>query len=414
MELYSKSLLVDIIETKLLQEYSEYYPQGQYNNIFIQYLYRYLRDNTYSGEHSKLYTQLVSLKQINSNLIVKESTDKRTYTLTDDVQGITPQLLTELNTILKQYFNYKFTVKSSNRVVFEVLFGWLPPNAGSWLNLLNSETLIDYYIDGITLRPNTHGNIHGGDPDSGFICYKINGVHEYNTIMFLINEVLMIEGKITFASLLEDIEGTKGATLNRIVEVDPKNALYELGPYAQNYLTTENASLIIQVPYEFAISEALYVFDVSRAVQINPKNNPKDPNDFVNWYVTFDDPNYKNKFIFNTLNEKTIEKIINTSTDILDSTLSQYILGDFIWKTSDSKLIAYAQNLINALFPNAVLTSDGIWKDSLSEYITKFKETYGINSLFDDDVIDKTTEELMTTMYKRTFNRDFNELFNQW
>jgi len=59
MELYSKSLLVDIIETKLLQEYSEYYPQGQYNNIFIQYLYRYLRDNTYSGEHSKLYTQLV-------------------------------------------------------------------------------------------------------------------------------------------------------------------------------------------------------------------------------------------------------------------------------------------------------------------------------------------------------------------
>jgi len=224
----------------------------------------------------------------------------------------------------------------------------------------------------------------------------------------------MIEGKITFASLLEDIEGTKGATLNRIVEVDPKNALYELGPYAQNYLTTENASLIIQVPYEFAISEALYVFDVSRAVQINPKNNPKDPNDFVNWYVTFDDPDYNNKFIFNTLNEKTIEKIINTSTDILDSTLSQYILGNFIWKTSDSKLIAYAQNLINALFPNAVLTSDGIWKDSLSKYVTKFKETYGINSLFDDDVIDKTTEELMTTMYKRTFNRDFNELFNQW
>lgn len=413
MDLYSRSLLIDIIESKILREYSQYYPQSQYNNIYIKYLYRYLRDNTYSGEHNKLYLQLQELKNISSNLSIKEDTDKSTYVLTDET-GISNELLVNLNTLLRQYYNYKFTIKSTNRVEFKVSFGWLPPNAGSWLNLLNSETLIDYYIDGITLRPNTHTINNNGKPDSGYLCYRITGVEEYDTIMFLINEALAIEGKITFASLLTELEGTKGATLNRIIETDPKNALYEIGPYSQNYLSSENASLIIQIPYDYAISEALYVFDVGNSVLINPKNDPNDPNNSINWYVAFDDPDYDNKFIFNYLNKDIIEKIINSNTDILDTTLSQYIFGDFIWKTSDSKLIAYAQNLINSLFPSAVLTPDGIWTDSLSDYIRKFKSEYGINSLFDDDVIDKSTEELMTTLYKRTYNLDPNNLFNEW
>ena len=413
MKMYERSLVTDIIETKILQEYSEYYPQSQYNNVFIQYLYRYLRDNTYTGEHNKLYLQLLSLKKLSSTLKVKESTDRRTYTITDD-NGITSEINNEIVSILKQYYNYNYIVKSNNRYVFEVYFGWLPPNAGSWLNLLNSETLIDYYIDGITLRPNTH-TAYGGAPDSGYVCYRITGIHEYDTIMFLINEALQIEGKITFASLLTELEGTKGATLNRIAEVEPENALYELGPYSQNYLSADNSSLIIQVPYDYAISEAMYVFDVSRSVLINPKNDPNNPNNVVNYYVAFNDPDYDNKFIFNDLNKKTVEKIINSNTDILDTTLIQYIFGDFIWKTSDSKLITYAQNLINALFPSAVLIPDGVWSDSLSEYVRKFKENYSINSLFDDDVIDKATEELMTTMYKRTFlNRDPNDLFKEW
>lgn len=412
MKMYEKGLIIDIIETKILQMYPEYFPQGQYNNVFISYLYKYLRDNTYSGEHNVLYNELLSLKKISPTLTIKESTDRRTYTLTD-TNIISSDVITSLNLILRRYYNYNFIVRSANRIVFEVLFGWLPPNAGSWLNLLNSEVLVDYYIDGITLRPNTH-TVYGGKPDSGYVCYRINDIREYNTMLFLINDELKIEGKITFASLLNDIEGRKGATLNRIIETDPKNALYELGPYTQNYLSAEDAALIIQIPYEYAISDALYVFDVSHAVLINPQNNPNDPNDSINWYVALDDPDYDSKFIYNNLNKSIVEKIINSDTNILSTTLNQYIFGDFIWKTADSKLIAYAQNLINSLFPTAVLTPDGIWSDSLSNYVRRFKEAYGINSLFDDDVIDKSTEELMTTMYKRTFNRDFNLLFNEW
>ena len=81
MDLYSRSLLIDIIESKILREYSQYYPQSQYNNIYIKYLYRYLRDNTYSGEHNKLYSQLQELKNISSNLSIKEDTDKSNYVL---------------------------------------------------------------------------------------------------------------------------------------------------------------------------------------------------------------------------------------------------------------------------------------------------------------------------------------------
>lgn len=415
MVMYERSLLIDIIETKILDLYPEYYPQGQYNNMFITYLYKYLRDNTYTGKHDELYNELMSLKQINPNLSIKESTDKQTYTLTDNIDGITSNLMTAVNNILVKYYNYNFIVKSENRLVFKVLFGWLPPNAGSWLNLLNSETLIDYYIDDITLRPNTH-TIYGGEPESGYVCYKINGIREYNTIMFLINKNFDVEEgtKITFATLLTELEGSKGATLNRIVKTDFKNAIYELGPYVQNYLSAENSSLIIQVPYEYAISEYLYVFDITRSVKINPNNSPNNPNDSANWYVAFDDPDYDNKFLYNNLNLSVVDKITESDVDILDTTLSQYILGDFIWRTADSKLIAYAQNLVNALYPTALLRPDGVWSDNLSSFVQDFKTNYGIISLFDDDVIDKSTEELMTTLYKRTFDRDPNELFNEW
>lgn len=414
MKMYERSLLIDMIEAKILEQFPEYYPQSQYNGMFIKYLYQFIRNNTYSGKHDQLYRELLTLKQYSNTLEIKENTDKQTYVLTDD-NDFTSETLTALSLILKNYYNYNYIVRSSNRIVFKVLFGWLPPNTGSFINLLNDETLIDYYIDGITLRPNTH-KVYGGEPDSGFVCYKIGGIHEYDTIMFLINESLKFpEGsKITFASLLEELEGSKGATLNRIAEVNPENAFYELGPYDQNYLSADNSYLIIQVPYNYAISEALYIFDVGRSVLINDKNDPDNINDISNWYVAFSDPDYDNKFIYNTLDKAKIDKIINDDTDILDTTLVQYLLGDFIWRTSDSKLIAYAQNLINALYPTAVLKPDGIWSEYLGNFIKQFKEAAGIYSIFDDDVIDKSTEELMITQYKRTFNRDPNLLFNEW
>lgn len=93
----------------------------------------------------------------------------------------------------------------------------------------------------------------------------------------------------------------------------------------------------------------------------------------------------------------------------------QYALGDFIWKTADSKLIAYTQNLINSLYPTANILVNGIWSEKLSNYIIKFKQVNrGASVLFYDDVLDKLTEEAMTTQYVKTFNRDFNELFTEW
>lgn len=414
MKMYERSLLIDMIEAKILEQFPEYYPQSQYNGMFVKYLYQYIRDNTYSGKHDQLYRELLTLKQYSKTLDIKENTDKQTYVLTD-TNSFSSDVLTALSLILKNYYNYNYIVRSSNRIVFKVSFGWLPPNTGSFINLLNNETLIDYYIDGITLRPNTH-KIYGGEPDSGFVCYKIDGIHEFDTIMFLINESLKFSenSKITFASLLEELEGSKGVTLNRIAEVKAENAFYELGPYNQNYLSANDSSLIIQVPYEYAISEALYVFDVGRSVLINNKNNPNDINDIVNYYVAFSDSDYDNKFIYNTLDKNKIDAIINSDTDILNEILVQYLFGDFIWRTSDSKLIAYSQNLINALYPTATLKADGIWSDYLGDFIKKFKQVAGVFSIFDDDVIDKSTEEIMITQYKRTFNRDPNNLFNEW
>ena len=171
MKMYERSLLIDMIEAKILEQFPEYYPQSQYNGMFIKYLYQYIRDNTYSGKHDQLYRELLTLKQYSKTLDIKENTDKQTYVLTDN-NNFTSDVLTALSLILKNYYNYNYIVRSSNRIVFKVSFGWLPPNTGSFINLLNDETLIDYYIDGITLRPNTH-KIYGGEPDSGFVCYKI-------------------------------------------------------------------------------------------------------------------------------------------------------------------------------------------------------------------------------------------------
>ena len=424
MELYERNLMTNIIEARLLESYEEYCPQGQYNNKVISYLYKYIRDNTYSGEHDELLRQFTSLKLNNAlfkNTEFKELVNRKTYTITDDT-GITAEMYDILFAIIREYYNYKFTVVSDNRIEVDVNFGWLPPNTASWLNLFNDECLIDYYIDGITLRPNTYSTLGTNRPDSGFVCYKISGIKEYDTIMFLANKKEMqIEDldipKFKVASVLNEIEGSKGATLNRIVEFNVDSFFYEIGPYNRNYLTTTDASVVIQIPYEYAVGSYYQVFDVSNSVKINNKNNI-DANNQDNYFVLFSDPNFDSKFTrLNINNVKSVaNELIEKGTNSFDTTLQQYVLGDFIWKTSDSKLVAYAQNLINSLFTNAQIISNGIWSKQLSELITRYKmNNKSLISAFGDDVIDKITEENMLTEYKQVTGQDPNVyLFNEW
>lgn len=422
MKLYSKNLIVNLLEARLLDAYEDYCLQGQYNNTFISYLYKYIRENTYTGEHDALLRQLVNL-QLNDDefkeVRIKENTDRQTYTLTSDVD-FTDSMRSKLALIVKEYYNYKYTILSENRIEFKVKFGWLPPNTASWLNLLNDECLIDYYIDGITLRKNTYSQ-SGGRPDSGYVCYRIDSVQEYDTVMFVADTKYMevednvTSPKFTVASLLSEIQGTKGATLNRIVDFDLNGFFYELGPYNRNYLSAKKTSLIIQVPYDFAVGDYFYLYDVSNSVQINPKNNA-DENNQDNFFVAFSNENFDSMFLKYALKDisKLVDKILNSEKDKLSESLQQYLFGDFIWRTSDSKLIAYVQNLVNSLYGNSQLVSNGVWSDALSSLITKYK-TNTESTFFDDDVIDKATEEAMLAEYKLNTGLDPNEeLFNQW
>ena len=422
MKLYSKSLLVNILEARLLDTFEDYYPQGQYNNIFISYLYQYIRQNTWSGEHDQLLREFTNLTLTDpsfADMTVKENTDRQTYVLTKD-SGFTSEMKSKIALIIKEYYNYSYKVDSSNRIEVQVKFGWLPPNAASWLNLLNDECIIDYYIDGTILRPNTHSTL-GGKPDSGFVCFRVKGIKQYDTAMFLYNEDKMNLNKdepipiFTVASLLNELEGSKGATLNRIVDFELDNFFYEIGPYARNYLTAQESSIIIQVPWELAVGEYFYLFDVTNAVKIADNNNV-DVNHQDNYFVTFNNPNFDNMFTKYKLKDKKalVDKIINNE-ETLNDTLIRFLLGDFIWKTSDSKLIAFAQNIINALFVNSQLTPNGVWSDNMSSLVARYKTNSGDSSIFDDDVIDKQTEIAMLSKYKIIQKLDPNEeLWNEW
>lgn len=422
MKLYSKSLLVNILEARLLDTFEDYYSQGQYNNIFISYLYQYIRQNTWSGEHDQLLREFTNLTLTDpsfADMTVKENTDRQTYVLTKD-SGFTSEMKNKIALIIKEYYNYLYKVDSSNRIEVQVKFGWLPPNAASWLNLLNDECIIDYYIDGTILRPNTHSTL-GGKPDSGFVCFRVKGIRQYDTAMFLYNEDKMNLNKdeptpiFTVASLLNELEGSKGATLNRIVDFELDNFFYEIGPYTRNYLTAQESSIIIQVPWELAVGEYFYLFDVTNAVKI-ANNNNVDANHQDNYFVTFNNPNFDNMFTKYKLKDKKalVDKIINDE-ETLNDTLIRFLLGDFIWKTSDSKLIAFAQNLINALFVNSQLTPNGVWSDNVSNLVARYKTNSGDSSIFDDDVIDKQTEIAMLSEYKIIQKLDPNEeLWNEW
>lgn len=423
MKLYDRNTIVNILEAKLLSTFEDYCPQGEYNNKFIQYLYKYIRLNTYTGEHDSLLRQFVSL-QLNdpdfAKTSVVESTDRKTYTLTDD-NGFSSSMQTKINNIVKEYYNYNYVVLSENRIVVKVNFGWLPQNTSSWLNLLNDECLIDYYIDGITLRKNTHSTLGNNRPDSGYVCYLVTDMKEYDTLMFLADKKKMeIEGlalpKYKVASLLTELRGTKGATLNRIAEFDLDNFFYEIGPYNQNYLSAEKSSVVIQVPYEYALGEYYYLYDVSNSVHINNQNNTQNPNALENFFVAFNDENFDSKFTKYKLKDKyKIANKIFSSSETLDTTLQQYLFGDFIWKTSDSKLIAFAQNLVNYLFGNSQLIPNGVWSDELSALVTRYKTGSETSLLLDDDVIDMITEEAMVNEFKNITGLDPNEeLFNEW
>ena len=422
MKLYSKNLIVNILEARLLDTFEDYYPQGQYNNIFISYLYQYIRQNTWSGEHDQLlrdFTNLILTDPDFANMTVKENTDRQTYTLTNDL-GFTSEMKSKIALIVKEYYNYHYKVDSLNRIEVQVKFGWLPPNAASWLNLINDECIIDYYIDGTILRPNTHSTL-GGRPDSGFVCFRVKGIKQYDTAMFLYNEGKMNLDKdeptpvFTVASLLSELEGSKGATLNRIVDFELDNFFYEVGPYARSYLTAQESSIIIQVPWELAVGEYFYLFDVTNAVKIASNNNA-DANHQDNYFVAFNNPNFDNMFTKYKLKDKKvlIDKIINDE-ETLNDTLIRFLFGDFIWRTSDSKLIAFAQNLINALFVNSQLIPNGVWDDSMSNLVARYKTNSGDSSIFDDDVIDKQTEIAMLSEYKIIQRLDPNEeLWNEW
>lgn len=423
LRMYSRSLIINILDAKFLETFPEYCPQGQYNNTFIKYLYRYIRMNTYCGEHDELLRTLVNLQLTDSEFAdtnIKEDTNRQTYTLTDDKIGFNDSKLTKIANIVKKYYNYSYHLISPNRIIFNISFGWLPVNTASWLNLLNDECMIDYYIDGITLRKNKH-SILGAGPDSGFVCYRITSVREYDTIMFLADRASMIVedgeelGKYTVATLMNELEGSKGATLNRIVEFDLDNFFYELGPYARNYLSTEQSTLIIQVPYKYAVGEYYRVFDVSNAIQIQSKNNV-DENHQDNYFVAFNDPDFEGKFIkYNMKDRFKVADRIFSMGDSFITTLIQYVLGDFIWRTTDSKIIGYAQNLLNTLYGNALLNPNGVWSSDMSELVTRYKTNF-TDTLFDDDVINKETEEAMLTDYRIRYpDLDANEeLFNRW
>lgn len=448
MQMYERSLLINILEAKLLESFNEYYPQGIYNNTFIKYIYKYIRENTYTGEHDELLRELVDLQLHDSrfsNMIIKENTDRKSYILTEDNE-FTAEMQEVITTLVKKYYNYTYKVISKNRIEFVINFGWLPQTAISTLNLINDENIIDYYIDGITLRKNTHsGNTHdylnemgfthsdlsnythayisgNGYPDSGYVCYYIDSLKAFDTVMFFANKAAMgfEDGeempKFKVASLLTELRGSKGATLNRIVEFDLDNFFYELGPYARTYLSTEKSALIIQVPYEYASDDFYYLYDVSTSVQINNKNNA-DENHQDNYFVAFNNENFENMFLRYKLKNRDsiINAVINHNTEF-SLIYEQYILGNFIWKTSDSKLIAYAQNLINTLFGNTQLISNGVWSDDLSVLVSRYKTNSNTTfSIFDDDVIDISTEINMINDYKLIFNLDPNEeLFNEW
>lgn len=512
MKLYTRDFLIDILEAKLLEAFEEYNPQGQYNNRFIQYLYKYIRLNTYCGEHDDLLRKFVAL-QLGNPLFkktdIREYTDRRTFVLTDDTEhGINDRMLYEIAQIVREYYNYQYTMISENRVIVQVNFGWLPPNTATWLNLFNDECLIDYYISGITLVPNTHESFkytthdrlnqapfthdelhhythdeirlidyyryideyyrlmshnrlnEGGykhdflhyfthneikrleyfkmlkegygirkRPDSGKVCYRITNIREFDTIMFLVDKEAILDTlteeekekfkwpKIKVATLLTEIEGSKGATLNRIVECDMQNFFYELGPYLRNYLSAERSSLIIEIPYEWAVGDFFRVYDVSNSVKINNQNNPDDENDIVNFWVPFNDPDFANKFTKYGLKSPDIveDRVLHHASD-LDTRLIQYLLGDFIWKTTDSKIIGYAQHLVDKIYGSELILSNGIWTDDMSRLVNQYKKGDELSLFDDDDVLDKDTESSMISEYKRRFiGKDPNEeLFNYW
>lgn len=430
MKLYERSIFVDIIETKLLQRFPEYYPQGQANSFFINYFYKYLSENVFSFWHYETYNQLLKLKEHQKDLEVQERIDLKTFDITSKSKKINNSVRLNLEKILQDYNDsYEYILKTDEKITIRFNYGWLPKTAISFLDIINNELLIDYHIeDNITLVPNTADN-------KQYVCYKIDSVSAYDTILFLVDKENIQQDisdmNITFATLLTDLQGSKGSTLNRVVTTTVDNAFYEVGPYGTidshyeennfpNYLSTTRSSLIIQVPIELASlvdvfndNKLFLTYNLKNSVIINHKNS-EDVNNFNNWFQNLSSTDIS-KFTKLNVDLESINNLIKNSGSILsDLILKQYCFGDFIWKTSDSKLIVYAQNLVNYIY-SANLKTNGVWSNELSEYIKQFKKDYNKDYLINDDVLDKGTEQLMLFKYQQNTGLDSNEyLFKEW
>lgn len=418
MLINNQSLVIDILEAKFLEIFPEYYSQKQYNEKFIEYLYKYIKKSIYSGTHDDLCLKLNQLKKFSSTLRIEESIDKQTYTITDDL-GINSNILTSLDDILKEYYNYDYVVISNNRVTVKVNFGWLPPNTLGWLNLINDYCLLDYHISSdAKLVKNTYDPDDPFVPKDGLICYAIPNLSLGDNVMFLANlEAMNITQStnlnVTVTTAVMNDNNYANALLEDRYIVQNDNFYYRIAGEKYNRVyNNPKRVLILQVPFKYAISSNFYLFNVSNAVKLKQQNQ----------IVLFSYKNFKSYFDqFDMKNIDVLENIIFDSdyNGAFETTLLQLLFGDFIWKTSDSKLIAYAQNLVKTTIQEdtSSIKTNGIWTTELSNVVKQFKSKLepSIATIYNDDVIDKITETALLDVFKKSNDLDPNNvLFNKY
>ena len=75
--------------------------------------------------------------------------------------------------------------------------------------------------------------------------------------------------------------------------------------------------------------------------------------------------------------------------------------------------------MLNLIYPDLRLKSNGIWTDNLGNAIMRYKEENIKENDYKyyvyDDVLDKNTEQVMIDNIKNTNSDfDYNNLFNEW
>lgn len=341
---------------------------------------------------------------------------------------IDPGLTSDIDIYVKAMgYKVNYELSRTYQTVIDRKYEQIYPEGSSfYLNRYGSSAIEDYYFKGIILDKNTY-SITKERPDSG--CYTARMPLERRVHTFLVigdrytwdlenpspDDPIMDDPNpdqvVRLGSLLDETKTNSNVIIQNL---SPSFSL-RTGCFYRTYDWGLNPNPLTDIAAELAIQLPLYNLTLQELKDSNIV--VRDITDFVQlrddvFFVKLDDPDLQSKLVRNDINDfNQIYKLRDTAKQYeISNELIEILLRSTIDQCSQQLNIEYLQNLLRAMY-NVPDFLNGVWTETISDYVKKFKREH-TSELITNDIVFKSTELNMLRVINS--EKAHGQFFGNW